>query len=397
MGCVLLQVHKGLPAPSLSQRPSSALGTTQPRGQTPRARTAAQEAASRAYAPCPATLRRLKALQDRERGRGQHGGTCRGWGSLDPHLAAALLQEPCQSSADQLPAPYPGSGGPAHEHLLQPVSLQVTPAFFAMEISWPLRSVVVTPLACKCLYGEVGHGRLSYRYVPCAQAFDRHTAGAAVAALAKQSAGKPQTPPSVLQQEAAFGDTASESSSTAEGASMPQQEHMTPRTARPAASPRLGRKSNGAVQDVAAKQAAATAALQRALAQQPPGVVAAAAAAAALATGTAPGVAAAPAAGDDGSQPSASQAAASSGAPAAGAATQEAFPGGNTVYNWSYGLQSAYPALYAEAEVGRDRPAVHSCHYPAAAVYAKHSPAFPLPGTSHPSLCRGSRAQSLAC
>ena len=86
--------------------------------------------------------------------------------------------------------------------------------------------------------------------------------------------------------------------------------------------------------------------------QQPPGVVAAAAAAAA--TSTAPGLAAAPAAGDDGSQPSLTHATASSGAPAAGAAIQGTFPGGNTVYSWSYGLQSAYPALYAEAEVGED-------------------------------------------
>ena len=102
------------------------------------------------------------------------------------------------------------------------------------------------------------------------------------------------------------------------------------------------------VLDVAAKQAtAATAAAEgyRAPAEQPS--VAVAAAAAPAATSTAP----APAASDDGSQPPVTQAAA---APAAGAATQGGFPGGNTVYNWSYGLQSAYPALYAEAEVGRD-------------------------------------------
>ena len=156
---MLLQVHKGLPAPSLSQRPSSALGRTQP--QVPRACTAAQEAASLAYAPCPATLQRLKALQDRERGRGQHEVTCLGWGvgTSIPHvqmcfcckamadlwqqatakitcfeakLAAAILLSPANQGADQLPAPAPGSGGPAHEHLLQPVSLQVTAALFGL-------------------------------------------------------------------------------------------------------------------------------------------------------------------------------------------------------------------------------------------------------------------------
>ena len=55
---------------------------------------------------------------------------CPGLESLGPHLAAVLLQGPCRSSADQVPAPAPYSGGPAHEHLLQRVSLRVTAATF---------------------------------------------------------------------------------------------------------------------------------------------------------------------------------------------------------------------------------------------------------------------------
>ena len=78
---MLLQVPKGLGPPSLSQRPASALGVAQAGFQMSRARTAAQEAASRAYAPCPAALQRLKALQDRERGRGQPEVKCRGLGA----------------------------------------------------------------------------------------------------------------------------------------------------------------------------------------------------------------------------------------------------------------------------------------------------------------------------
>ena len=78
---MLLQVHKGLGPPPPSPPPPPPRWGGQAGFQMSRARTAAQEAASRAYAPCPAALQRLKALQDRERGRGQPEVKCRGLGA----------------------------------------------------------------------------------------------------------------------------------------------------------------------------------------------------------------------------------------------------------------------------------------------------------------------------